>query len=394
MIRDWLKRLWGGPTDEEISARSQAAGGPPYPIPPFETRLPTPLVHRSSFVSLPDGYDDRVPLHHAGIPWQQVVDESEAALLGVERRRAEAAEQEARDTRDSMPADPETDRRMISTEFVLPREYPPPADRGTTVNEPTPTEPRIGKMEPERSLGESMRDAGIGTTRAADPDTGKYMVDIHYTPDPVTDSGIHTAQPEQRTIPVTCPTCKGLGHMERTTSELLRESIALIPADGGQQVITEFYRRLLTAAPDLGALFPPDLITAAVDDTASPGRLQRDRLLQALAALADLYGTSAADRQRLDTALRAYGRSHAAFARPDGTVRGATVEEYLVVKQALMDTLHTAARDAWLTEYDSAWAEAYDYAMIVMLHEQLTGGMTFPRQARAAAPSPRPRHDA
>lgn len=375
----WIRRLLSGPTDEEISARSQAAGGPPYPIPQHDIHPPTPLVTRSPSIR-----------DEPGLSWDQVVAESEAVLLAAEHRRADLIRA------DLTP--PAAGRLPITRAYP-----PPPTDKDTTVNDPTSNSPRppgitsAEATERARTLGEELRATRVGSDQPVTANPSEYMVDVEFMPrkaDPVTDSGVHTAQPEQSTVNVTCPTCKGLGHMQRTVSELLRESIALIPPDGGQTVIREFYRRLLTAAPDLAPLFPPDLITAAVDDTASPGRLQRDRLLQALAALAELYGTSPADRQRLDTALRAYGRSHAAFTRPDGTVRGATVEEYLVVKQALMDTLHTAARDAWLAEYDSAWAEAYDYAMVVMLHEQLTGGMTFPRQARAAMPSPRPRRDA
>lgn len=345
MTWTWVRRLFSGPTDDEISARSQAAGGPPYPIPQHDTRPPT-MLRASEFSTEPDS---------PSTPRGQAVVESEALRAAKRRRTAQPGPMF------DLPAD----------------EYPTlgqPGDyqrrmKETPVNDPTPI-----------SLGEGLRAEGLGRDHQAAQEPPR--------PHPLTDSGIHTAEPEQRTIPVTCPTCKGLGHMPRTVSELLRESIALIPPDGGQQVIREFYRRLLTAAPDLAALFPPDLITAAVDDTASPGRMQRDKLLQALAALAELYGTSSSDRQRLDTALRAYGRSHAAFARPDGTTKGATIEEYLAVKQALMDTLHTAAGDAWLPGYDDAWAEAYDYAMIVMLHEQITSGMAFPRQPRTALPTP------
>lgn len=360
----WLRRLLWGPTDGDISARSQAAGGPPYPIQEHETRPPT-MLRAADFSIDPDP---------PTIPWDRVVAESEATLLNIEHRRAATP-----GPMFDLPAD----------------EYPTLGQPGSyqrrmkekAVNDPTDIslpDPRPTGTDAGRNLGESLRAAGIGTTR----DSRDRIIMTATPVDPVTDSGIHQAAPDRRTISITCPTCEGLGHMQRTVSELLRESIALIPPDGGQQVIREFYRRLLTAAPDLAGLFPSDLITAAVDDTASPGRMQRDRLLQALAALAELYGTSPADRQRLDTALRSYGRSHAAFARPDGTTRGATVEEYLVVKQTLMDTLHTAAGPAWQAAYDDAWAEAYDYAMIVMLHEQFTGGMTFPRQARADLPTP------
>lgn len=316
-----------------------------------------------------------------------------AALIANARADADAIQRKIADAAigpnliDQPDILPEYPPHPAPRELPITRAYPPPSRNEDTMPTsphddriPVPAERPLTDMPPYPNNRTAEPDR---TPRRPPADFTPITDDLPTQPDPLTDSGIHhVPDPDPATTRVTCTHCEGTGYTMRTVSELLRESIALIPADGGQTVIREFYRRLLTAAPDLAPLFPADLITAATDDLASPGRMQRDKLLQALAALADLYGTSSADRQRLDTALRSMGRSHAAFARPDGTVRGATIEEYMGVKQALMDTLHTAAADAWRPEYDAAWSEAYDYAAVTMLHEQMTSNMTMPRYPR------------
>lgn len=227
-----------------------------------------------------------------------------------------------------------------------------------------------------------LADLNRGTTMTTTPadDARYYPADDAVDVD-LTDTGTHhLAEPlpgegDARAVRVDCPTCGGHGYVTRTLNELLRESLALLAdADG---VVREFYRRLLDAAPDLAGLFPPDLLG---EDTI---RGQRDKLLHALMALAKMYNPADADgMKQLETALRSFGRSHAAFARPDGTTRGATPEEYLAVKTVLFGTLADAAGSAWLPAYTTAWSEAYDHAMIIMLHEQLTAGMTMPRYPR------------
>lgn len=170
-----------------------------------------------------------------------------------------------------------------------------------------------------------------------------------------------------------CPHCRGRGK-RLTTNDLLRESIALI--EGSEDaVVRTFYEHLLRAAPDLASLFPADLLDplspAPIDAPDRTGRGQRDKLVAALAALAQSYDPGNAEgMQILDTHLAAFGRSHAAFYRQDGSVRGATVTEYHYVKQILFATLHDAAGDAWLPEYDAAWDEAYEYAARHMLAAQ------------------------
>lgn len=172
-----------------------------------------------------------------------------------------------------------------------------------------------------------------------------------------------------------CPHCRGTGKV-LSVNDLLRESIGLL--DGNEDaVIREFYARLLTAAPDLAPLFPRDLLAEDEIDH------QRDRLLAAIVALAKHYDPDNDEAMAtLDTALASYGRAHSAFRRPDGTVRGATLEEYVAVKSTLFGTLHDAAGAAWLDEYDGPWSEAYDYAAIRMLSAQLDTPQRFGRFPR------------
>jgi hemoglobin-like flavoprotein len=167
-----------------------------------------------------------------------------------------------------------------------------------------------------------------------------------------------------------------------TTNDLLRRSIALL-GDNGDDTVREFYRRLLDFAPSLAALFPADLVAATEVETDSPGKRQRDKLLAALVALSQTYDPADAESMAiLDTHLATFGRSHAAFHRPDGSIRGATVGEYLAVKRILFETLHDAAGKEWRPEYDDAWSEAYDYAMVGMLYTAQRSGFRAARYPR------------
>jgi hemoglobin-like flavoprotein len=199
------------------------------------------------------------------------------------------------------------------------------------------------------------------------------------------DSGVHAipVAPAEREE---CPKCRGRGYVP-TTNELLRESIALV-ADGGDMVVKEFYTRLLQAAPDLAALFPPDLLTAASGNELSDGYGQRNRLLGALVSLSQLYDPTNPDLMtRLGVFLMTWGGRHAAFQRPDGTVRGATLAEYEAVRKVLFTVLSDAAGDKWLPEYTAAWDEAYEHAAEGMIAGQFTlvserAGQLHPRQPR------------
>lgn len=177
-----------------------------------------------------------------------------------------------------------------------------------------------------------------------------------------------------------CEHCGGTGYMPGI-SDYLRESIALL-GDQGDAVVRQFYTTLFRSAPDLVSLFPGNPTEGDLG-TDHKGAHQRELLLAALVALSDLYDPDDFDRmQRLDTALGSFGRKHASFARPNGTIQGATLDEYKAVKDALFATLVSAAGNAWKAEYTAAWSEAYDYAASVMLAEQFRSGFNSPRFVR------------
>lgn len=196
------------------------------------------------------------------------------------------------------------------------------------------------------------------------------------------DSGVH-ALPEPEPQRAVCPHCFGTGHL-MTTSDMLRQSLKLLHDDPAshQVLIAEFYRRLLSAAPHLVPLFPPDLTDA---NSTGEGKIQRDKLLGALIAVSQSYNPDAPDSegmQILRTHLDAFGRSHAAFQRSDGTVRGASVQEYAAVFTILMGTLHDLVGPAWVPAFDAAWDEAYDFAARGMIASAWSAGFKSARYPR------------
>lgn len=177
-----------------------------------------------------------------------------------------------------------------------------------------------------------------------------------------------------------CEHCGGNGFMPNV-SDYLRESIALL-GDQGDAVVRTFYGVLFRAAPELVTLFPGNPVEGDLG-TDHRGARQRELLLAALVALSDLYDPDDMERmQRLDIALASFGRKHAAFTRQDGTIKGATLEEYAAVKVALFATLVQAAGNAWRSEYTEAWSQAYDYAAGIMIAEQHRSGFAAPRFPR------------
>lgn len=331
-----VRRFFLGPTDQEISDRSLAAGGTPYPIPSLTVQPPTDLTLgpvAELLAACPHGRTARCGRCQA----------EAMGAIGDAMRKAD------------------------------------PAGFLTAARHAT-EQTRRAMSQPTVTLGDPMPDATDTNPITVTPETDPAA-------NPVTDSGVHALEGDdyvQPTIRVSCPTC-GVGHVDRPVNALLRESVGLIPVDGGDMVIKEFYTRLLRAAPTLGSLFPRDLLTAATQDGASPGAMQRDKLLNAIAGLAELYGSSRADMDHLTTLLLQWGRSHAAFARPDGTVRGAAQAEYELVGTIFIRTFADVAGDQWKPEYERAWAEAYDDAVLVMRWAQRQSSMTAARYPRRDA---------
>jgi hemoglobin-like flavoprotein len=217
-------------------------------------------------------------------------------------------------------------------------------------------------------------------------DGGSAQDTLVPAPDPVTDTSARLAASEILALRAPCPHCRGKGYV-MTTSDLLRESVALLK-DHEDDAVLEFYARLLRAAPALAQIFPSDLLAPRdpLGDPDSAGIRQRDKLYGALEALATTYDPQDdLAMTRLCTALQAFGRSHASFYRPaEQVTRGATWEEYGAVKAILFATLHDLAGEAWLPEYDAAWAEAYDFAAGEMIREQHRWGLRSARYPREA----------
>ena len=161
------------------------------------------------------------------------------------------------------------------------------------------------------------------------PDTEPPTEDMtqpYGPPDPLTDSGVHSTNSAPLRDP--CPHCFGTGKV-LTTNEILRQSLSLLGDDpkGHHSVVAEFYRRLLLAAPNLAALFPADLTDPL---SAGEGKNQRDRLLGALLDVGSLYDPDHPDSEAmlsLHQKIQTWGRAHAAFQRPNGKVRPASLKE-------------------------------------------------------------------
>jgi len=179
-----------------------------------------------------------------------------------------------------------------------------------------------------------------------------------------------------------CQECGGRGYMPGI-NDLLQESVKLL-GDQGDEVIRMFYSSLLRAHPQLMTLFPGNP-TQGDFGSDHKGARQREKLLKALKSLADLYDPAEAEKMKhLDQALASFGRWHAGFIRQDGTIRGATLEEYAAVKEALFTTLLRVAAGKWKPEYTEAWSQAYDYAAAAMLTEQFRSGFAAPRFPRSS----------
>jgi hemoglobin-like flavoprotein len=254
--------------------------------------------------------------------------------------------------------------------------------------------------------GRALRDIEAG-------ERGEFVV----VPGPQPSRNILAGRPVTASAPVpapivsnerqTCQHCEGTGYMP-SVSDLLRESAEWI--SDMDSVVKAFYEHLLDlahgdavmaakmkgatdeqagragdeAVADLAYIFPADLLTARAGQEGSRGAAQRDKLAKALVALATMYDPSDADAMaRLDTALTSMGARHASFARRDGTVSGATLAEYNLVKRALMDILSAGLGPKLTAAHAAAWSQAYDDAAGTMLRVAARQTSTAPRFPRA-----------
>lgn len=277
-------------------------------------------------------------------------------------------------------------------------------DEGQVTEAMTVTEPSKEQVRADRQAGMDQEEQPIEPSARSVPDQeiddeqtrqwaaeGIPPADVTITQVPIGDTpfgrpgrsiGRSTVpQPMVSPTRTPCQHCDGRGFMPGI-NDLLRESIGLL-GESGDEVVRTFYTALFQAAPDLVSLFPGD---PREGDFGSDhrGAKQRELLLEALAALATNYDPADAEKMAgLDAALKRFGRAHAAFVRKDGTIKGATWEEYAAVKEALFTTLVRAAGELWRPEFTEAWGQAYDYAAAAMLIEQYRSGFAAPRFARS-----------
>lgn len=180
-----------------------------------------------------------------------------------------------------------------------------------------------------------------------------------------------TDRPEPGPPPLRKPACEACGRPFPTVADHLRASIDFVDNAGptvGDDVVIQFYSRLFSIAPELRGIFPPDLLDAERGSD-TRGFRQRDQLVSALRTVGRLYDPfNPKSMQALDSSLQLWGRRHAAFQMPDGTVLVPRRAHYDAVGSCLLDTLHDVAGHEWVSEWDDAWGEALEVAGDSMRH--------------------------
>jgi hemoglobin-like flavoprotein len=178
---------------------------------------------------------------------------------------------------------------------------------------------------------------------------------------------------------VDCPTCRGTGHV-LTIRDHLDEIVDMLPtgdAAAKDGLIAEFYRRLVSAYPHLAFLFPPDLTTGEALN--SKGHRQRDQLWNGLEALLTRFDPDRRNSENMKSlvkALESFGRDHSAFVREDGSVEAATEDEYIAVRNVLLQLCIDALGEQWRPEHSYALARAYRFAMVKMMNAAEDNPMT------------------
>jgi hemoglobin-like flavoprotein len=124
--------------------------------------------------------------------------------------------------------------------------------------------------------------------------------------------------------------------------EALETSFDLV-APRGDELMDEFYSRLFAAASVVKPLFPVDM------------HRQKTMLLGALV----LLRKSLRDLDAIVPKLRDLGARHVAY--------GAEPEHYPIVGAVLIASMAAIAGDAWTSEFEVAWNEAFEIVAATML---------------------------
>jgi hemoglobin-like flavoprotein len=125
--------------------------------------------------------------------------------------------------------------------------------------------------------------------------------------------------------------------------DLLEESFDLVVARG-DDLTTEFYRRVFARGPQLQELFRH-----------VPMSLQKIKFIGTLVVLRQ----SLRQLEAVVPELEALGARHVAY--------GALPEHYPLVAQALVEAMAAVGGERWTPAYTAAWTEAYALVQEVML---------------------------
>ena len=133
----------------------------------------------------------------------------------------------------------------------------------------------------------------------------------------------------------------GESHEQSRTVTLIRESFALVEPHA-DELGRHFYATLFSGAPETRELFPVNM------------EVQRSRLLRALVHVVQMVDQP----DDLVPFLEQLGRDHRKF--------GVLTAHYDAVGAALLSAIKTFAGEAWTSEIESAWTDAYEIVATAM----------------------------
>jgi hemoglobin-like flavoprotein len=144
-----------------------------------------------------------------------------------------------------------------------------------------------------------------------------------------------------------------VGRPDPTTASLVQTSCELV-SDRPVVLAERFYAHLFAMAPDVRAMFPPDMT------------LQTEKLC---AALLDAV-RSLDNPEAMETQLSQLGAAHR-------SMYGVTADHYVYVGHALVRAVRDVSGHIWTTQLSSAWILVYEWIaahMTANTHDSTTRG--------------------
>jgi hemoglobin-like flavoprotein len=164
--------------------------------------------------------------------------------------------------------------------------------------------------------------------------------------------------------PLTAPTPDPVSDAATDPNAGIRHSFADAMQDP-DRFGREFYARLFALAPAIRPLFPSDM------------HHQRDKLVRALAMLVRGLGDTAS----LAPSLQQLGARHVGY--------GVSAPHYVVVGEALIDTLTLLSPDRMDAATRSDWVKVYGWVAATMLSGAESHAAVRPVSSATSPPSPR-----